>query len=157
MVIWDGCQHVKKNCKTIDLRGAQVNNAERVPNIIMMIMISGCLSVDIAAAIQCVFILNQVYHMLCAKSYNRFGLICNPIQSNNKDCILLGIFCRICPVISEVYGTPKGTLKPIFWYQKMIFWYQKIGISDIKKYMNFWYKKSYLFSDIRKWFSGIRN
>ena len=26
MVIWDGCQHVKKNCKTIDLRGAQVNN-----------------------------------------------------------------------------------------------------------------------------------
>ena len=25
MVIWDGCQHVKKNCKTIDLRGAQVH------------------------------------------------------------------------------------------------------------------------------------
>ena len=24
MVIWDGCQHVTKNCKTIDLRGAQV-------------------------------------------------------------------------------------------------------------------------------------
>ena len=25
MVIWDGCQHVKKNCKTIELRGAQGN------------------------------------------------------------------------------------------------------------------------------------
>ena len=99
------------------------------------------------------------------------------------------------------YGTPNRTLMPIFWYQKMIFWYQKfdfliseiilwyqkIGISDIRKYMNFWYQKilpifwyqkmifwyqklisdigksfsdirnSCWFSDIRKWCSDIRN
>ena len=29
MVTWDGCQHVKKNCNTIDLRGAQVNETQK--------------------------------------------------------------------------------------------------------------------------------